>query len=84
MLRGPPFIRAFIAMCASGVLLSSLATGVIHIPVASSSARREKSLFPAALFPFCAGVPAMGVGHAMSDDEDPEPFMRRTDFSRRE
>ena len=22
-----------------------------------------KSLFPAALFPFCAGVPAIGVGH---------------------
>jgi hypothetical protein len=30
---------------------------------ASSIARREKSLFPAALFPFCAGVPAIGVGH---------------------
>jgi hypothetical protein len=29
-LRGPPFIRAFIAMCAAGDLLSSFATGVGH------------------------------------------------------
>ena len=28
--RGPPFIRRFIAMCASGVLPSSFATGVGH------------------------------------------------------
>jgi hypothetical protein len=28
--RGPPFIRCFIAMCASGLLLSSLAHGVGH------------------------------------------------------
>ncbi len=28
VLRGPPFIRCFIAMCAAGDLLSSLATGV--------------------------------------------------------
>ena len=27
------------------------------------SALRLKSLFPAALLPFCAGVPAIGVGH---------------------
>jgi len=32
VLRGPPFILAFIAMCASGDLLSSLATGVGHAP----------------------------------------------------
>jgi hypothetical protein len=30
VLRGPPFIRAFIAKCASGVLPSSCATGVGH------------------------------------------------------
>jgi hypothetical protein len=29
---------------------------------ASSIVRREKSLFPAMLLPFCAGVPAIGVG----------------------
>jgi hypothetical protein len=32
VLRGPPFIRCFIAMCASGVLPSSWATGVGHKP----------------------------------------------------
>jgi hypothetical protein len=52
-LRGPPFIRAFIAMCASGVLLSSLATGVGHVspgeaeppgaPVAGAHIGRGKS-----------------------------------------
>jgi len=31
-----------------------------------SSAMRLKSLFPAALFPFFAGVPAMGVRHCIS------------------
>jgi hypothetical protein len=35
--RGPPFIRAFIAMCASGDLLSSIATGVGHNPLAIPS-----------------------------------------------
>lgn len=40
--------------------------GVPHIAAASSSARRVKSLFPAALFPFCAGVPAIGVGHIVA------------------
>lgn len=30
---------------------------------ANSVVRREESLFPAALLPFCAGVPAIGVGH---------------------
>jgi hypothetical protein len=30
VLRGPPFIRCFIAMCASKVLPSSFATGVGH------------------------------------------------------
>ena len=51
-LRAPPFILRFIAMCASGDLLSSLATGVIHSSPASCSARLVKSLLPAALFPF--------------------------------
>jgi hypothetical protein len=32
VLRGPPFIRCFIAMCASGVFPSSRATGVGHNP----------------------------------------------------
>jgi hypothetical protein len=36
--------------------------GVNHCCCASSSAFRLKSEFPAALFPFCAGVPAIGVG----------------------
>src|SRR5690606_35230815 len=37
--RGPPFIRAFIAMCASGDLLSSFATGVGHNPKPIASVR---------------------------------------------
>jgi len=32
VLRGPPFMRRFIAMCAAGVLLSSFATGVGQSP----------------------------------------------------
>lgn len=32
----------------------------------SATVRRLLSLFPAALLPFCAGVPAMGVGHPAS------------------
>jgi hypothetical protein len=91
---------------------------VVHIWDANSSAFRLKSLFPAALFPFCAGVPAIGVGQfaasiishatpartspcpfpcdgarfvvlfslslarAVGHDENPLPFMRRTDFFR--
>lgn len=38
--------------------------GVPQSPAASSSALRLKSLFPAALFPFRAGVPAIGVGQS--------------------
>lgn len=46
---------------------ASDARGVPHITArASSSAFRLKSEFPAALFPFCAGVPAIGVGHAVA------------------
>jgi hypothetical protein len=37
--RGPPFIRAFMAKCASGVLPSSCATGVGHNPDAISAVR---------------------------------------------
>ena len=33
---------------------------------AGATVRRLLSLFPAALLPFCAGVPAMGVGHPAS------------------
>jgi hypothetical protein len=45
---------------------ASDARGVPHIARANSSAFRLKSLLPAALFPFCAGVPAIGVGHFAS------------------
>jgi hypothetical protein len=40
---------------------SLIAFGVGH-PLTSSTVLRLESLFPAALFPFCAGVPAIGVG----------------------
>ena len=33
-------------------------------PPASATVLRLLSVFPASLFPFCAGVPAIGVGHA--------------------
>jgi hypothetical protein len=39
VLRGPPFILAFIAKCASGVLPSSWATGVGHKPDSLSDVR---------------------------------------------
>jgi len=55
-------------------------SGVAHMRSARSSAFRLKSLLPAALFPFCAGVPAIGVGH----DKDPLPFVRAECFARRE
>ncbi|MEM9726084.1 MAG: hypothetical protein AAF909_11540 [Pseudomonadota bacterium] len=42
-----------------------------------------KSEFPAALFPFRAGVPAIGVGQR-SDDEEPVPPVRAADFRRAE
>jgi len=52
-----------------------------------SSTFLVKSLLPAALFPFWAGVPAIGVGQlgralAVGDDENPLPFVRRADFFR--
>lgn len=42
-------------------LVESDAEGVVH--PASATVFRLLSLFPAALLPFCAGVPAIGVGH---------------------
>lgn len=45
VLRGPPFMRDFIAMCASGVLLSSFATGVGQF---SSPSEAEPSRPPVA------------------------------------
>jgi hypothetical protein len=42
---------------------------------ASATGLRLLSLFPAALFPFCAGVPAMGVGHP----PEPLPDVRGAD-----
>jgi hypothetical protein len=41
---------------------------------------RLLSLFPAALLPFCAGVPAIGVGHP--DKPQPLPDVRRADARR--
>lgn len=41
-MRGPPFIRRFIAMCASGVLPSSFATGVGNKPDAVAAVRGAK------------------------------------------
>ncbi len=46
----------------------------------SATVRRLLSLLPAALFPFCAGVPAIGVGQPVIAVSD----MRRTDARRRE
>lgn len=50
---------------------------------ASSIVFLLKSEFPAALFPFRAGVPAIGVGQR-SDDEKPIPAVRAADFRRAE
>lgn len=47
---------------------------------ASATVFLELSLFPAALFPFCAGVPAIGVGQPVIAISD----MRRTDPRSRE
>jgi hypothetical protein len=47
---------------------------------ASATVRRLLSLLPAALFPFCAGVPAIGVGHPVVSVAD----VRRTDARSRE
>jgi len=66
-----------------GIALPPLGvSGVAHMQSESISARRLKSLFVAALFPFCAGVPAIGV--AVGHNENPLPFMRAECFARRE
>lgn len=44
--RGPPFILAFIARCASGDLLSSFATGVGHIRAAPVNESVTPGWFP--------------------------------------
>jgi len=46
----------------------------------NATVRLLLSLLPAALFPFCAGVPAIGVGHPVIAVSD----VRRTDARRRE
>jgi hypothetical protein len=53
----------------SGVPFACWTTGVAH--PASSTVLRLLSLLPAALLPFCAGVPAIGVGHPASFACDP-------------
>ena len=67
-----------VGVCPAPRIVTSWAWGVVHIACASFSAFGLKSEFPAALFPFCAGVPAIGVGH----DEHPLAFMRRARFCR--
>lgn len=50
-------------------LFQSLADGVAQLLACQDTAStvfRLLSLLPAALFPFCAGVPAIGVGHPAS------------------
>ncbi|WP_253861223.1 hypothetical protein [Achromobacter ruhlandii] len=54
--KAPSSVRTFFS--------PSAARGVGQ--AASSTVRRLLSLFPAALFPFCAGVPAIGVGQPAS------------------
>lgn len=44
-------------------------------PATRPTVLRDESLFPAALLPFCAGVPAIGVGH----DPQPLPDVRSAD-----
>lgn len=58
----------------SGLPVLSLLHEVVGQP-ASSTVFRLESLLPAALFPFCAGVPAMGVGRPVQ----PLPDVRAAD-----
>ena len=53
-----------VGTCPDPRCVTSCACGVVHNPAANSSALRLKSLFPAALFPSRAGVPAIGVGQS--------------------
>jgi hypothetical protein len=58
----------------------SLVVVVVH--ATSSTVLRLLSLFPAGLFPFCAGVPAIGVGHepqSVSDMRCADARSRYTD-----
>lgn len=55
-------------------MLPSVARGVFQ-PASIATVLRLLSLLPAALLPFCAGVPAMGVGHP----PQALPDVRRTD-----
>jgi hypothetical protein len=69
VLRGPPFIRAFIAKCATGVFPSSCATGVgNHDP--GSRERIE-------------GAPWFAVAVGVCNHEESPPEMRRTNGCRR-
>ena len=45
----------------------------------NASVRRLLSVFPAALLPFCAGVPAIGVGHPDASPPESLPDVRRAD-----
>src|SRR5512139_524512 len=74
---GHPSLAALLSVsavprCAPVCSLSSL-RGVGQL--VSATTAREKSLFPAALFPFCANVPAIGVGHEVQS----LPDVRRPD-----
>lgn len=67
--------------CSPGPLVSDvLGLGQLDTCAANSIAFRLKSEFPAALFPFAATAPAIGVGH----DEQPFPLVTGTDFGRAE
>jgi len=61
------FLKAAHFASVSGERGRSIAVGVGQVDPVISITFREKSLLPASLFPFCAGVPAIGVGH----DEQP-------------
>jgi len=78
----PSPLTVSVVSCAAFAL-----AGVGHIAASSDRAwsivRREKSLLPARLFPFCAGVPAIGVGQS-PDDEKPVAAVRMADFRRAE
>lgn len=59
----PGSITPVVVVCRAA-LCASVTMGVGQIRALKAIAFRVKSLFPAARFPFWAGVPAIGVGHA--------------------
>ncbi|ODU35349.1 MAG: hypothetical protein ABS97_05605 [Lysobacteraceae bacterium SCN 69-320] len=61
----PPGVLPFLVRKLSGDPFDGAAVGVGQ-PVNSATVLRLLSLFPAALLPFCAGVPAIGVGQPAS------------------